>query len=221
MLSPSQPAPLRLGMMTDAFTRFSPCLVYTSAASGNFAAALALAGYRTGHPVVLCLPATAPLARQKQLSALGAKLALCNYVYGRAGCEKRAVEIAAERGGYFMNHYANDLNPEYHLSLIHIYQPHRAVHALGVGRLADLAGAGRHAFADVIVEAGPLLAEIPRKLLAAAVQLERILRRGHHLPHRKAAHIGADPPVSYTHLVCELMTQGNFRFMTLPVRNVM
>ena len=135
--------------MAEQAGALAPGALITEAASGNFAAALALAGYRTGHPVVLCLPATAPLARQKQLSALGAKLALCNYVYGCAGCEKRAVEIAAERGGYFMNHYANDLNPEYHRrvtgpAILQATDARLDFIVAGVGSGGTISGVGEH-----------------------------------------------------------------------------
>ena len=80
--------------------------------SGSFAAALALAGYRTGHPVVLCLPDTVPENRRRQLSALGARLGICPH--GRSGCEAKARHLAESRGYYYMDWCANDLNPEYH-----------------------------------------------------------------------------------------------------------
>ncbi|MBC5581237.1 pyridoxal-phosphate dependent enzyme [Anaerofilum sp. BX8] len=135
--------------MAEQSGALAPGALITEAASGSFAAALALAGYRTGHPVTLCLPATAPLARQKQLAALGAKLALCNYVYGRAGCEKRAAEIAAERGGYFMDHYANDLNPEYHRrvtgpAILQATDARLDFIVAGVGSGGTISGVGEH-----------------------------------------------------------------------------
>lgn len=88
--------------------------VVTGAGSGGFAAALALAGYRTGHPVTLCLPATVPDARQRRLAALGARLVLCASMRGRDGCEARAARIAAEQGGWFADLYGDDRNPEFH-----------------------------------------------------------------------------------------------------------
>lgn len=81
---------------------------------GSFAAALTLAGYRTGHPVSLCVPASCPEPRKKQLTALGAHLVFCNALDGRIGCENKAKAICAAHGAYYMNWCANDLNPEYH-----------------------------------------------------------------------------------------------------------
>lgn len=82
--------------------------------SGSFCAALTLAGYRTGHPVTLCLPATTPDPRKRQLTALGARLIFCNSFDGRSGCVAKATAIAAAHGSYYMNWCANDLNPDYH-----------------------------------------------------------------------------------------------------------
>lgn len=82
--------------------------------SGSFAAALTLAGYRTGHKVALCIPATIADGRKRQLAALGARLVLCNGFDGRFACVAKANAIAAAHGSYYMNWCANELNPEYH-----------------------------------------------------------------------------------------------------------
>lgn len=81
---------------------------------GSFAAALTLAGYRTGHPVTLVLPATAPEPRRKQLAALGAKLVLANSFDGRRGCEEKVAMVVKTQQAYYVNHCENDFNPEYH-----------------------------------------------------------------------------------------------------------
>ena len=100
--------------MAEQDGALAPSAPVTGAGSGGFAAALALAGYRTGHPVTLCLPATVPDARQRRLAALGARLVLCASMRGRDGCEQRAARIAAEGGGWFADYYADDRNPEFH-----------------------------------------------------------------------------------------------------------
>lgn len=98
--------------MAEQSGALAPGALVTESGAGAFSLALALAGYRTGHPVVLCVPAQTALARQQQLAEAGARLVLT--AGERAACEKRAAALAAERGGYFMNRFANDLNPEYH-----------------------------------------------------------------------------------------------------------
>ena len=82
--------------------------------TGPFAAALTLAGYRTGHPVTLCVGASAPTARRQLLGELGAKLILCSSADGQSGWGRRAAQLAAEQGGWFADYYADDLNPEFH-----------------------------------------------------------------------------------------------------------
>lgn len=84
------------------------------ASSGTFGAALALAGRRLGHPVYLVMPVTAEEERQHLLRCLGASIFTANPLYGREGCLKKARELAAESGGYFVNYFDNDDNPEYH-----------------------------------------------------------------------------------------------------------
>lgn len=82
--------------------------------SGSFCAALTLAGYRTGHKVSLCVPATIPDLRKRQLTALGARLVFCNGFDGRIACVNKAKAMAAAHGSYYMDWCANELNPEYH-----------------------------------------------------------------------------------------------------------
>lgn len=82
--------------------------------TGGFAAALTLAGYRTGHPVTLCIGAGAPTGRRQLLGELGAKLVLCSSADGQRGWDDRAARLAAEQGGWFADYYADDLNPEFH-----------------------------------------------------------------------------------------------------------
>ena len=90
-----------------------PGAVVTGAGAGDFAIALTLACIRTGHPVLLCLPAAAPPDRRQLLAALGAKLALGG-APSREGCERQAAELARQQGGWFADFYGSDLNPEYH-----------------------------------------------------------------------------------------------------------
>ena len=84
------------------------------ASSGSFAVALAIACAHSRHPLILCMPANVPTARQRMFTKLGAKIALTNHIYGRSGLEKRAQEAVERTGGYYLNYFANDLNPEFH-----------------------------------------------------------------------------------------------------------
>lgn len=84
------------------------------AASGSFAVALTLAARNAGHPVVLAVPEGLSDERKKTLKALGAKLEYSGTLYGRKGAEKLARQLAQKLGGYYVNYFANDDNPQYH-----------------------------------------------------------------------------------------------------------
>ena len=97
------------GMLALASERgeLSPGQTVVEASSGSFAVALAIACSRSHHPLILCMPATVPTERQKYLSQLGAKIVLSNYVYGRKGVEKRAMEAVNKTGGYYPVSYTH------------------------------------------------------------------------------------------------------------------
>lgn len=84
------------------------------ASSGTFAVALTIAARHSGHPVTLTMPDSTPDERRQLLRGLGAQIVTCSPLEGRRGCERMAAEIAADEGGWFVNYFANDLNPEYH-----------------------------------------------------------------------------------------------------------
>lgn len=84
------------------------------ASNGTFAAALTIAATRSGHPVYLAMPGTVMPERQRFFTDLGAQVELTNYVYGRSGMVNRAIELAEQLGGYFVNYFVNDDNPEFH-----------------------------------------------------------------------------------------------------------
>lgn len=135
---------IRLAEQTGAL---APGALITEASAGSFGAALALAGHRTGHPVVLCLPSTVPLLRQQQLAGYGAKLALCGPTQEEG--EQRATAIAAANNGYFMDRFANDLNPEYHRrvtgpALLQATGAKLDMVVAGVGTGGTISGVGEH-----------------------------------------------------------------------------
>jgi cysteine synthase A len=104
------------GMLAIATEKglLKPGQTVVESSSGSFAVALAISCAHSGHPLVLCMPATVPTERQHMLAKLGAKIALTNYVYGRPGVERRAQEAVERTGGYYINYFNNDLNAEFH-----------------------------------------------------------------------------------------------------------
>lgn len=84
------------------------------ATSGSFALALAIACRRSGHPLILCMPSSVEPERQAALQRMGAKIVLTDMLYRRDGAVKRAAQLAAQDGGYFLNYFDNDLNAEFH-----------------------------------------------------------------------------------------------------------
>ena len=87
------------GMLALAAQRqvLAPGQTLIEAASGAFAAALALAGRTSGHPVCLAMPDNTPAARQELLSGLGAQLLFSPAREGSAGARALAETWAARR----------------------------------------------------------------------------------------------------------------------------
>lgn len=90
-----------------------PGMPVVEASSGSFGAALAVSCATTGHPCILVVPSSLPIARRQHLQDLGAKIVVCSGG-GRKGMAQVATETARRYGGYFTNYFANDDNPEYH-----------------------------------------------------------------------------------------------------------
>lgn len=84
------------------------------ASSGTFAVALTIAAVHSGHPIHLVMPGNVAPERQDAFSELGAHVITSNYVYGRSGTIQQAEKLAQELGGYFVNYFSNDNNPEFH-----------------------------------------------------------------------------------------------------------
>ncbi len=90
-----------------------PGMPVVEASSGSFGAALAVSCATTGHPCILVVPGSLPVARRQHLQSLGARIVVCSGG-GRKALERIAQETAQRHGGYFTNYFANDDNPEYH-----------------------------------------------------------------------------------------------------------
>lgn len=100
--------------MAEQNGALSPAAPVFGTGTGGFAAALTLAGYRTGHPVTLCVGAGISPARSRLLGELGAKLVLCPTAGGQQRLDQKAAQLAAEQSGWFADYYGDDLNPEFH-----------------------------------------------------------------------------------------------------------
>lgn len=119
------------------------------ASSGTFAVALTIAAIHSGHPVHLVMPATVTPERQQMFINLGAKVILTNYVYGRSGTLRRAEELTDELGGYFINYFSNDNNPEYHRrvtgpAILRATNGEIAALVAGVGSGGTITGVGEY-----------------------------------------------------------------------------
>ena len=90
-----------------------PGMPVVEASSGSFGAALAVSCATTGHPCILVVPSSLPIARRKRLQDLGAKIVVCSSG-GRRAMDRIAEETAQRYGGYFTHYFSNDDNPEYH-----------------------------------------------------------------------------------------------------------
>lgn len=104
------------GMLALAVEKgyLQPGQTVVETSSGSFAVALAIACAHSRHPLILCMSSNVPAQRQKLFIKLGVRIALTNPAYGREGLKKRAEEAVARTGGYYLNYFDNDLNPEFH-----------------------------------------------------------------------------------------------------------
>ena len=94
--------------------KLHPGQTVIEAGGSSFCAALTLAARAAGYPVILAVSESLPAARQAMLKRLGAKLVFSGALYGRRGAEKLAAETAEKCGGYYVDSFRNDDNPEYH-----------------------------------------------------------------------------------------------------------
>ncbi len=119
------------------------------ASSGTFAVALTIAAVHSGHPVHLVMPGNVSPERQNAFTELGAQVVTSNYVYGRSGTLQRAERLAEEIGGYFVNYFSNDSNPEYHRrvtgpAILRAMQGDITAVVAGVGSGGTITGVGEY-----------------------------------------------------------------------------
>ncbi|PKN55487.1 MAG: cysteine synthase A [Deltaproteobacteria bacterium HGW-Deltaproteobacteria-14] len=83
--------------------------------SGNTGIALAMVCAARGIPLVLTMPDTMSIERRRMLSALGAKVVLTPGAEGMPGAIRKANDLLASDGRYFMpQQFNNPANPDVH-----------------------------------------------------------------------------------------------------------
>jgi len=87
-----------------------PGATLVEATSGNTGIALAFLGRIKGYKVVLCMSEIQSRERRQVLKSLGAELILTPAAGGTAAAKAKAIEIAAERGGFQINQHGNPDN---------------------------------------------------------------------------------------------------------------
>jgi cysteine synthase A len=106
-----------VAMILDAEARglIKKDTVIVEPTSGNTGIALAFVCAARGYKLVLTMPETMSLERRQLLSFFGAELVLTPGAEGMKGAIKRAEQLTAENGNYFMpQQFQNPANPEIH-----------------------------------------------------------------------------------------------------------
>ncbi len=86
------------------------------ATSGNSAVSLAAMAAAKGYKIILTMPQSVPVERQKMLKLYGAELMLTPVEEGMNGATDKAKAVMAERGKCFMpGQFDNDANAQIHL----------------------------------------------------------------------------------------------------------
>ncbi|WP_418667345.1 PLP-dependent cysteine synthase family protein [Allofournierella sp.] len=142
------------GMLALAAQRgqLAPGQPVVEAGGGTFSAALCIAARRSGHPVLLAVTPTLEGERQKFLQRLGARLVFSmDALQGRKKLWALARQTAEEQGGYYLDHFNNDDNPEYHRrvtgpAILKATGGGEEIDAIvaGVGSGGTLTGVGEH-----------------------------------------------------------------------------
>ncbi len=91
----------------------TPGMPVVEASSGSFGAALAVSCATTGHPCILVVPSSLPIARRQRLQELGAKIVVSSNG-SRKAMDRIAQQTAQRYSAYYTRYFSNDDNPEYH-----------------------------------------------------------------------------------------------------------
>jgi cysteine synthase A len=110
---------IALSMIEDAEEKglLQPGAVIVEPTSGNTGIGLAMVAAVRGYEVILTMPATMSVERQKLLAAYGAKIVLTEGSLGMSGAVEKAQEILRETPHAFMpSQFENPANPAAHIA---------------------------------------------------------------------------------------------------------
>jgi cysteine synthase A len=132
--------------------------------SGNTGIGLALVAAVKGYELILTMPETMTMERQRTMKAFGAKLILTDGSQGMMGAMDKAFEIHKQNPGYFMPlQFENPANPEIHRKTT----APEIIDALGCVPDAFVAGVGT---GGTITGVGEMLKEKNPEIYVAAVE---------------------------------------------------
>jgi cysteine synthase len=107
---------IAVSMIDDAEKKglLKPGGVIVEPTSGNTGLGLAMVAASKGYKLIITMPETMSIERQKLMKQLGAELALTDGSKGMSGAIKMAEEIANNTGAFMPQQFNNPSNPEIH-----------------------------------------------------------------------------------------------------------
>ncbi|MCL1856986.1 MAG: cysteine synthase A, partial [Kiritimatiellaeota bacterium] len=133
----------------EAEGRLAPGGIVIEPTSGNTGVGLAMVAAVKGYRVILTMPETMSVERQRLLAAYGAELVLTDGAAGMQGAIAKAEELRRARAGAItLGQFENPANPEAHerttaVEILHDTDGKLDVFVAGVGTGGTLTGVGR------------------------------------------------------------------------------
>lgn len=208
---------IALAMIEDAERqgKIKPGAVIIEPTSGNTGVGLAMVAAVKGYKLILTMPETMSVERQKLVKAYGAEVRLTPGSEGMAGAVRAAEELRdATKGAVILQQFENKANPQAHYTATggEIWQQTGGrvdMFVAGVGTGGTLSGTGRR-----LKEYNPDI-----KIVAVEPETSPLLSRGQSGPH-KLQGIGANfVPKTYDASITDsIVTIGNEEAMEMSRR---